>query len=73
MYAHALTCPSLRAPRHRRLPLRRRRFFSRRNTQHVRVLPRRRASHVSWMRELVRVSVALANVAVWAMLLYFFV
>ncbi len=72
MYAHALTCPSLRAPRQRGLPVRRPLFFPRRNTQHVRVVPRRRASHVSWMRELVRVSVALANVAVWAALLYFF-
>lgn len=73
MYAHALTCPSRRAPRHRRLSVRRPRFFSRRNTQHVRVLPRRRASHVSWVVELVRVSVALANVAGWATLLCFFV
>ena len=70
MYAHALTYPSLRAPRSRRLPVRRPRVFVRRSTRHVRVIRRQRAAQGSWPREIVRVTAALANVAAWATLLF---
>ena len=78
MYAHALRYPSLRTHtarrvRARRLPhAARRRFFLRPTTQHLRVVPRARVERESWLREIARVSIALANVAALSALLYLF-
>jgi hypothetical protein len=76
MYAHAPTYPSLHASRTRRLPVRRPHFFSRKTTRHVRAtsrartVARPRAMRASWLREIVRVTMALANIGVWATTLY---
>lgn len=73
MYAHALTYPSLRRPRVRRIRPARRAPFLRRNTQHMRTFTRRRATtRVSWVREVARVTVALANAAALILLLAWF-
>lgn len=71
LYSHALTSPSLRArpslrlrtharvrPRQGRTRLARRAFFSRTTTQHV-------PSARSVAREVLRIGLALANVAAW--------
>lgn len=87
MYAHALTYPSLRTRRVRRLRTRRRApLFSRNRSRrgahaplsnprhHMRALARRKAAaSVSWGRELLRMTAALANVAGWAAFVYFVV
>ncbi len=73
MYAHAVTYPSLRTRRPGRLRTRRRAPFFGRNTQHMRALARRKAASVSWGREMLRATVALANVAGWGALIYFVV
>jgi hypothetical protein len=59
----------LRSPRasHASRPL-----FLRKTTQHLRVIPRRRVARASWIREIARVTVALANAAAFAMLFYLF-
>jgi hypothetical protein len=64
MYAHAITYPSLRRPRRVRAR-RRRAFFLRRSTQHVRASSRRRTVSATWTGEIVRVGVAVAGVAAW--------
>lgn len=71
MYAHATTYPSLRTRRARRVRAHRRpAFFLHRTTQHVSGPARRRAVSASWAREIVRIGVALANVAAWTAVVY---
>lgn len=71
MYAHALTYPSLKTRRVRQVRTRRRALFFRGSTRHMRALAHRKsAASVSWGRELLRMTAALANVAGWAALAY---